>query len=372
MPLIRRWKSNPILSPNPGLSWATYEARNPGVVWDGQAMRMVYTTCADPHQGGKLLLGYAESKDGFAFEPTSRPFMQAPDDPSAFDHGGLEDVRITPIGDTFYIAYAGRAFTSGDYWGKKHPGWSPAVNPTWGQNFRRVGLAKTRNWKDVERLGPITSEQMSDANVVLFPEKINGRYAMLHRPTPFHPGQFQCLYTPANMWIAFSNSLTDWGWDDDRAHQRWPSRSPLLPDDYLLAKPEQDWERLKVGGSGVPIQTDEGWLIFYHAVDLAGVYRIGLMMLDRDDPRIVIARTCEPVMEPEDQIEMSGHYCHGPGCVFPCANVVIDDDVFIYYGASDKHCCLAMASLSHLIEHVMMPSNRRAESLACAGKLDPV
>lgn len=111
---------------------------------------------------------------------------------------------------------------------------------------------------------------------------------------------------------------------------------------------------MKVGGAGVPIATDEGWLMLYHAVDAEGTYRIGLLLLDRDDPRHVLARTPEPIMEPTTEYELNGSYKLGKGCIFPCANVLIgDDDLFIYYGAADTNCCVATASLKALLAHVL-------------------
>jgi predicted GH43/DUF377 family glycosyl hydrolase len=351
--LIHRWDDNPILGPNAELPWAKDQARNPGAIWDGRKFRLVYTTVSNFKDGGDFVLGYAESADGLHFELSAEPFMTPPGDAGAFDFGGLEDTRITQLGDTYYIAYAGRAKHPLDYWLKKHDGWDPKINPTWSQNYRRVGLATTKDWKHIERLGPITSEEFSDANVVLFPETFGGRYAMLHRPTPFNPGEIHCMYAPGAIWIAFSDNLTDWGWRDDLSHAKWTQRIDHLADDHLLIRPEYEWERMKVGGAGVPIATDDGWLMFYHAVDIQGTYRIGLLLLDREDPRRVLARTPEPIMEPVTPYERDGHYTLGEGCVFPCANVVVDDEVFIYYGAADSYCCVATARLQALLDHVL-------------------
>lgn len=351
--LIKRWDGNPILSPNPDLPWATEQARNPGAVWDGQKVHMLYTTSASFGKGGDMVLGYAQSSDGFNFETATEPFMTSSPDPDDFDHGGLEDTRITQIGDTYYIAYAARAKHPINYWLKDHENWSPRTNPTWGQNFRRVGLAATKDWKTVTRLGPITSEEVSDANVVIFPEKIDGQYVMLHRPTQFHPGLYQCRYTPAPMWIAFSDDLLDWKWREDQAHAKWFERLPQLAHDHMLIRPEYEWESMKVGAAGVPMATDEGWLMFYHAVDVTGTYRVGLMLLDREDPKKVIARSPVPIMQPETKIEKHGIYKHGNGCVFPCANITINGEVLIYYGAADEHCCAATAKLDELLDYIL-------------------
>ncbi len=118
--------------------------------------------------------------------------------------------------------------------------------------------------------------------------------------------------------------------------------------DYLLLRPESDWEAQKIGASGVPFATDEGWLMLYHGVDVRGIYRIGALLLDRDNPRRVIARTRKPVMVPEFAYETNvGLY---PNCIFPCANVLIGED---YYGAADLTCCVATIKLKTLLDHVL-------------------
>jgi len=354
--LINRWQGNPILESNsPALpGWACEQVRNPGAVWDGSKVRLLFTTVKDFAKGGDFVLGYAQSDDGYHFTASPEPFMVPPsDDPTRFDCGGLEDTRITRLGDDYYIAYAGRSMHPVSYWTNKHDRWDPQAGPTWNQNYRRVGLAKTRDWKQVEWLGPVTSEEVSDANVVLFPEMFEGKYAMLHRPTQFHPGEYQCFYTPASLWIAFSDSLTDWHWNAHQAFDKWNDRVDRFTHDHMLIRPEYDWERLKVGAAGVPMATDEGWLMLYHAVDLQGTYRVGLLLLDRDDPRRVVARSPEPIMSPCMPYEQSGHYKLGKGCIFPCANVVIGDEVFIYYGAADSRCCVATVRFKDLLDHAL-------------------
>jgi beta-1,2-mannobiose phosphorylase / 1,2-beta-oligomannan phosphorylase len=351
MPLIKRWGKNPILGPNADLPWAKDEARNPGVIYDGTKIRMVFTTASDYANYGEMVLGYAESTDGIHFECAPEPFLEPSRIEGDFDFGTVEDSRITQIDDTFYIAYAGRClhqkrFLDGDVCHAR-----PNNHPTWTQLFRRVGLLATKDWKTVTRLGPITSEHLSDANVALFPEKIDGKYVMLHRPSPHIAFDINTKYAPSPLWIAFSESLTDWGWDEiPPTHGPWKVGDIDHSEDYLLIKPEYEWERLKVGGAGVPIPTDEGWLMLYHAVDINGVYRVGLLLLDREDPREVLARSPQPIMEPEAPYELDGPY---PKCIFPCAHIVMGDEVFIYYGAVDQYCCLATVKLKDLLDYAL-------------------
>lgn len=162
------------------------------------------------------------------------------------------------------------------------------------------------------------------------------------------PWTLPCFYSPASIWLVFSDSLERWG--SNRREMPWNMiDGEDIPDEHLLIKPEYEWESMKIGASGIPIPTDDGWLMFYHAVDRKGVYRVGLMLLDRQNPLKVLARSPLPVMQPEGTFEQSGAY---PNCVFPCANVVVGDEIFIYYGAADLYCCLATVKLQEALNYI--------------------
>jgi predicted GH43/DUF377 family glycosyl hydrolase len=134
------------------------------------------------------------------------------------------------------------------------------------------------------------------------------------------------------MWICYSDDLLTWS------------------ESTLLAKGEFAWEN-KIGGSTPPIKTDKGWFVIYHGVDSKGIYRVGVLMLDLDDPSKVIARTPESIMEPEADFEKTGLYPHG--VVFPTANVVVDDMLYVYYGAADETVGVATASFPEIVDYVM-------------------
>jgi beta-1,2-mannobiose phosphorylase / 1,2-beta-oligomannan phosphorylase len=347
---IKRYQNNPILTPSSAQLWGMDEQRNPGVVFDGHHFHMLFTASTNMRQGGDMVLGYAKSGDGVNFEIAEEPFIKPSTDFNDFDYGTVEDTRVTELEGKYYIAYAGRSQKIKDFAeGKRRLGPDGNINPTWTENFRRVGLAVTEDWQSVDKLGPVTSEHMSDANVALFPERINGKYVYLHRPTPCIPWALSLKYSPACIWINFANDLGKWS--SDNREMPWNMTDGVdIPNDHLLIKPEYKWEELKVGGSGVPIPTDDGWLMFYHAVDRAGVYRVGLMLLDRENPCKVIARSEKPIMEPRESYELEGRY---PKCIFPCANVVIDDNILMYYGAVDIHTCLATLKLQEALDYVL-------------------
>ena len=344
---IKRYDKNPILGPNHDLPWQG-SARNPGVAYDGKKFHMLYTADPDPHDG-VIRLGYAESTDGFHFTPQTKPWMDVSLDPADFDHAGCEDARITFLDGRYYIAYAGRSFNMNDHAaGIRRLGPNGNTNPVWTDNFRRVGLAVTDDFKSFEKLGPITSEHMCDCNVALFPEKINGKYVMIHRPTAFIPWTLPLHYHPACIWIAFSDSLTYWS--SNRREMPWNMIDGKdIMDECLLIAPQKPWEMLKIGGSGVPIPTDDGWLLTYHAVDRQSTYRVGLLLLDRENPTKVIARTPEPVFEPVLDFETNEV---GLSCVFPCANIAVNDEVLLYYGCGDVYTSVATFSLKEALAHV--------------------
>lgn len=340
-------EKNPILSPCFDRKWMSSLVMNPGVVFDGGRYRMLFTASGG---NGCYQLGYAESSDGIRFDVREEPFFLPDTDENAFDHGTVEDPRITCLDGSFYITYAAR-YMNMVKWGSGERRLGPGGNdaPSWERNNRRVGLATTKDWIHVQRLGALSSEFLNDANVVLFPEKINGKFVYLHRPSSSPAWMLPMHYEPGRTWLLFAERINHWS--SDKIANPWEMEDKIdIPDDSVILAPEQTWESMKVGPSGVPIPTDDGWLVFYHGVDRKGTYRIGLVLLDRADPRKVLCRTPEPVMEPEGDLELHGGPY--PGCIFPCANVVSGDEIRLFYGICDRCIGTAVASLSDAVSHV--------------------
>ena len=337
---------NPIITLNKDVPWMSTKVFNPGVVYDKGKFRMLFTGGGEK---SSFCLGYAESSDGVHFDIREEPFMTGNPDENAFDHGTAEDPRITCFEGKFYITYATRCMTMHE-WARGKRKYSPAGDYAiaWERNNRRVGLAVTEDWQTYERLGALSSEHMNDANVVLFPEKINGKYVYLHRPSSAPAWLLPMMYEPGRAWILYTDTINKWC--SGKIDMPWNMEDKIdLPDDYMLLAPEQKWESMKVGPSGVPIPTDDGWLITYHGVDRKGIYRVGLALLDREDPRKVLCRTPEPIMEPEGELELNGPY---PGCIFPCANVVTGDEIRLFYGICDISIGTATMSLASALDHV--------------------
>ncbi len=192
-----------------------------------------------------------------------------------------------------------------------------------------VSLAMTDDFKDFKRLGPVMPPEDKDA--ALFPVKFNGLWAMLHRPTP------KSALLGAHIWLSFSPDLKHWGQHQEIIHAReggW-------------------WDANKIGLCSPPLQTKEGWLILYHGVRTTAsgsIYRLGLALLDLEDPQRVIRRTNEWIFGPKTAYERDGDV---DDVVFPCGWILKGDDVSIYYGAADSCIGLATAKLNELLDYVL-------------------
>jgi predicted GH43/DUF377 family glycosyl hydrolase len=240
-------------------------------------------------------LRIARSKDGHRFTVDDQPFMFPQTELETF---GIEDPRITQIGDTYYITYS-------------------AVSPV----GVGVGLASTKDFVHVERHGMILAPENKD--VVLFPERIGGKYYALHRPVPHSIGE-------PEVWIAESDNLLYWG-----NHR------------HLFGLRPNSWDSGRLGAGAVPFKTDAGWVELYHAADHNARYCMGAVLLDLNDPTKVIARTDRPVLEPEVDYEVDGFFGN---VVFSCGALLEGDTVRVYYGVADTSMACAELSLESIFE----------------------
>jgi predicted GH43/DUF377 family glycosyl hydrolase len=218
---------------------------------------------------------------------------------------GIEDPRITCIDEMDLWAIVYTAYSKG----------GPLVS-----------LATTRDFVSFERLGAVMTPEDKDA--ALFPVRFKGRWAMLHRPVSGFTN------VGAHIWLSFSPDMKHWG-----DHQI------LIP-----ARRGGWWDANKIGLSPPPLQTEKGWLILYHGVRTTGsgcIYRLGLALLDLEDPTRVLARSDEWVLSPEESYEVVGDV---DKVVFPCGWVTEGDELRLYYGAADKCIALATASVSELLD----------------------
>ena len=302
---LKRHPANPVLLPDPSSDWENANVFNPGVLHHNGLFHMFYRA-----QGLDWVsrIGYAVSEDGVHWNRLRRPVL-APVDGT--DSRGVEDPRVVEIEGTFYMTYTafGREFH-----GEGEPTHlGGGITPM---------IARSDNLITWERLGPIVRGE-DNKDHVLFPRRIGGRYAALHRRWP-------------QVWLAYSDDLLTWQESD---------KAPIFG-------PREDnwWDSKSVGGNGVPIETEQGWLVLDHAYDDEHIYRLGVCLLDLDDQSQVLRRPREPIFWPEELWELRGDV---PNVVFSCANPVVDGTVYVYYGGGDHVIGLATCELDELLTFVL-------------------
>lgn len=261
------------------------------------ALRIVNQGCVE-YLAQMSHLRVARSRDGVHFEVDARPAL-VPQDP--LEEYGVEDPRVTYLDGEWQITYV-----SVSRWGIT----TSRATTTDFRTFRRRGVTFLPDHKDV----------------VLFPEKINGRYYALTRPMPQSFGRI------FGIWIASSRELTHWGEHMPLALPRW-----------------ERWDEIRTGASAVPFRTEAGWLELYHGVDRTLRYAMGALLLDLDDPRTVIARSPSPILAPEQPFERMGLL---NDVVFSCGHVPLDDDgreIRVYYGAADSVVAAADFTVAEIL-----------------------
>lgn len=334
---LKKFESNPILSPLEINDWECLVTCNPGVYYDNGIFYMLYRAAGDDPEH-IIRLGLATSRDGYHFErisntPVFGPSLDGP------DAGCVEDPRIVKFDSEYYITYAYRPYSPGQYWKFAHdeillPSCGKNAPAAISKNLGNTGLAVTSDFKSFRRLGRVTSPILDDRDVILFPEKINGQFVMLHRPKQFVGDDYGVEFP--SIWVKFSVDILNW--EDKKSH-------------LLISGIKGSWEE-KIGGSTPPLKTDKGWLVLYHGVEHGGkgYYRVGALLLDLENPLRIIARTPNCILEPEFEHETSGYY---NGCVFPTGNVIVDNTLFVYYGSADKYVCVATCKLDELLNYLL-------------------
>jgi predicted GH43/DUF377 family glycosyl hydrolase len=301
--LFSRSAANPIITSHDFPNMVNTVFNPAATVFEGRTLLLVRFEL----RSGLSALGVATSDDGVSDWQIDRTRWLEPETDTFAEHWGIEDPRITQVGDEYLIVYTG-----------------------FSQAGPLVCLARTRDFRTFERAGVMMPPEDKDA--ALFPVRFDGRWALIHRPAPSMRG------VGTHIWVSFSPDLRHWG--DARI---------LLP-----AREGGWWDANKVGLGPPPLLTDRGWLVCYHGVRVtasSSLYRLGLALLDRDDPTTVLARGDEWIFGPHEPYERSGDV---PDVVFSCGWVLRDDGdtLHLYYGAADSVVCVAEASLTALLEHL--------------------
>lgn len=326
-PVLKKHMQNPIISPVMHHAWESMSTFNPAAVYEDGKVHLVYRAQGD---SSTSTLGYATSSDGVTVDERHHEPIYWPTEPfetpggapfhpnilymSGGGWGGCEDPRLTKIDDKFYLTYVA-------YNGVDHP---------------RVALSSisvddflNKRWDNWAKPKLISPPGVVDKNAAIFPEKINGKYVMLHR--------------------IFPNILIDFLDDLEFEKQQY------LKGEHKITPRENAWDSRKAGAGPPPIKTKDGWLLIYHAVDDrdASQYKIGAMLLDLYDPTRVLYRSNVPILKPSEWYENEGFKA---GVAYPCGAVVIDNTLYVYYGGADSYVCVAARNLDEFLHELKTSS----------------
>jgi predicted GH43/DUF377 family glycosyl hydrolase len=311
---LERFPGNPIIQPKPEHEWESKAVFNPAALYEDGKVHLVYRAMSEDNIS---VLGYACSKDGFIFEERlDKPIYVPREDfekkrvPSG--NSGCEDPRLTRLNNDLYMCYT--AFD-----GKSEP--HVALTSIAVSDF----LAKRWNWASPVLISPPSA---ADKDAALFPKKIKGKYAILHR-------------LDTNIWLDLVDSLSF-------EEGRW------IKGNVIMSPHQEQPPAEKIGIAAPPIETKYGWLLLYHVVSKKGsqrYYYVSAALLDVDDPTHVIARRGTPLFEPEVPYEKEGQVAE---VVFPCGAVVINGRLFVYYGGADKVIGVATIKLSELLKGLLL------------------
>ena len=304
---LQRYEGNPLLEPIKEHAWENKYVLNPGAIRIKDKVYLFYRAVGDDnvsHIGLAITDGYR------VLERLDQPIF-SPAIPE--EEMGCEDPRLILIADRIWMLYtaydgniaqiAAASIGLQDFQERRFTGW------------KREGLAFKNIW---------------DKDAILFPEKIKGKYILYHRIEP-------------SMWITYMKDLV------------FPSREKHAI--IIGPRPGRMWDSLKIGAGAQPIKTRYGWLLIYHGVDHNYVYRLGVILVDLENPQRVIYRSPNPVLEPIEDYELGLSGAWVPNVVFTCGAVASsdkeiledDDEILVYYGAADTSIGLAKATLAELI-----------------------
>jgi predicted GH43/DUF377 family glycosyl hydrolase len=299
--VIHRYEGNPLIGIK-DLPFRCSDIWNAGVVRFESDYLLLLTV--ETLEGlGNIYL--ARGSDGLHFSIESKPLLSACSCEvcSCYTTFGIRDPRITEIDGMYYATFVASS-----------------------ESGKRIGLARTKDFKSVEKMG-FLSEPDSKSGA-LFPKKIRGRYAMLERPS-----------AGGSIWISYSNDLAYWG-------------ASMV----VMTPRSGHWDSTRIGAAGPPIEIDQGWLLIYYgekSTSAGPLVRLGAAILDRENPSHVIARSNIPILSPREKYERIGDVGN---VVFSCGTLLENNEKLrIYYGASDSCICLGTCTLEDII-HVCQES----------------
>ena len=318
---------------------------NPAAIREGKFVHLFYRAVSE---GNFSTLGYCKLKGPTeVIERSTEPVMSPANNQESH---GIEDPRITKIEGTYYLTYSAYdgVNVSGSYATSKDL-----------KKFERHGIITPRftydEFKNLIRqnLGDISDKHLVffdlfekfnlkklvntplyvwDKNLVFFPRKIKGKFAFLHRLYP----SIQIAY------FEDPKDLSDEYWRDYISNLK----------KHIVLNPSLHYERSHIGAGCPPIETDDGWLMIYHAAQSTKtglIYHAAAVLLDLDDPSKVVAHLKHPLFEPSLPEEKEGVV---DNVVFPTGSVLFDEELYIYYGAADLRVALASLNIKALLNEL--------------------
>jgi predicted GH43/DUF377 family glycosyl hydrolase len=297
--IVHRWEGNPYISIG-DLDFQVSDIHNANAIeFQGKLFLLVTIESLS----GVRCIHLARPQQDGVFRVDSKPFLKRSEELAYAEHEshGVMDVRATCLDDVYYLMYVAL-----------------------GRHGYRLGIAQTESFESVTRIGMV-SEPDTKAGA-LFPRKINGRFVRLERPG-----------SGSSIWVSYSEDLVYWG------------------DMKLVMTPRGGfWDSNRIGVGPVPMETDRGWLVVYYGVkdtSAGSIYRIGAVVLDKDDPTKVIGRTGVPILSPRETYERLGDV---QNVVF-CTGAHLDGKgkLHLFYGASDSCICIGTTSLDEIFDELI-------------------
>jgi len=305
---FKHFSKNPIIVPKIENKWESRATFNPGAIMLNGKVHLMYRAMSEDNTS---TFGYAMTKNGTDIierlpAPIYIPREDFENKKNNDQSSGCEDPRLTKIGKNIYLCYTAFNGTGP---------WRVAISSITEKDFI------SHNWK-WQKPFLITPPGFEDKDACLFPHKFSLGYFILHRI-----GEEICG--------DYLNTL-------DFKHE---AVKRCL---RIIGPRTNMWDSAKVGISAPPIKTKYGWLLLYHGISKShNTYRIGCVLLDLKDPTIVLARSTDPIFEPEEEYEKRGIVS---GVVFPCGMVLKKDLLYIYYGGGDKVVGVATMKLGVILK----------------------
>lgn len=294
---MRRFQGNPILEPIPTNPWESRRIFNAAVFRASNRIHILYRAIGNDSISR---IGYAATSDGYHIdEHLSTPVFEPANNA---EKDGCEDPRLTLLDNNLIMTYT--ALCEFD----QQSLYQVSLTSILLDDF----LAKRWNWKNRQ----LAFRGIRNKDAVIFPRRIENKIVMFHRLEP-------------DVCVAYSDDLQRW----------YDIRSVMAPRSRC-------WDSWKVGAAGTPIELNEGWLFIYHGVSFERIYCLGVALLDKRNPEIVLYRSEEPILTPVEQYERFGKV---PNVVFSCGNVLVDNEVLVYYGGADSVLCVAAYDLGELL-----------------------